>query len=742
MPDQLQPLLHDATVVLRAPTQAWSAHDGSMGSAPIHGIYFSDVRLVSSLRVTVGERAGEHIATLPHSADTVGFVTLQRHLDGRGADPRIRSTHTRSAGIDGVTERVLIESHLPRDIDTTVRVVLRADLSDLDGIKAGGTGASGADGAPAVPAGGSDAPVAAGSASVAAGGSASPAAGSDAPGADPASLMADSPAPVVTVSGESARWSNDAVTVELVAAGASVSLESDGPDADGSIAHGNLVLEWAVTVPSHGSIAVGWTMVASDASAVVRGATGEADWSIPVIAAGDDRIARWVSAALGDLDALRLTTTAQPGLEFLAAGAPWFFTLFGRDSIWAARFMLPLGTGIAGDTLRILASLQGTAEVAQTAEQPGKIMHELRRGTLSIPRENISLPPLYYGTVDATALWVNLLHDAWKWGLPENEVRALLPTMGAALEWMRDYGDADGDGLLEYVDATGRGLANQGWKDSGDSVQWRDGTLATGPIALCEVQAYAYEAATHGADLLDHFGEPGADTWRDWASALRTRFHETFWISDAAGDYPAIALDAQKRPVDTVTSNLGHLLGTGLLDARQAALVARRLVSPELDSGYGLRTMSTDSAGYWPLSYHGGSVWTHDTAIAISGLAREGFTEEAASLTRGLLAAASAFDYRMPELHSGDPADRFPAPVPYPAACRPQAWSAAAAISVLASGLGLEPDAGTGTLSVSPTTLFGALRVSGLRLGGADVSLTLNTDGEVTAGSGAHIEVR
>jgi len=284
-------------------------------------------------------------------------------------------------------------------------------------------------------------------------------------------------------------------------------------------------------------------------------------------------------------------------------------------------------------------------------------------------------------------------------------------------------------------------LANQGWKDSGDSVQWRDGTLAEGPIALCEVQAYAYEAAIHGADLLDHFGVSGALEWRDWAARLRKRFHDSFWIDDPAGAYPAIALDASKRPVDTVTSNIGHLLGTGLLDSRQAALVARRLVSPQLNSGYGLRTMSTDSQGYWPLSYHGGSVWTHDTAIAIAGLASEGFVLEASTLVSGLLAAASGFDYRMPELHSGDAAIQFGAPVPYPAACRPQAWSAAASVSVLASTLGLRPDAPAATLGVSPVATIGALSVSGLQFDGSDVSITVNADGEVTASSGAAVQV-
>jgi glycogen debranching enzyme len=273
--------------------------------------------------------------------------------------------------------------------------------------------------------------------------------------------------------------------------------------------------------------------------------------------------------------------------------------------------------------------------------------------------------------------------------MPEAEVEALLPHLERALAWMRDHGDADGDGLLEYIDRSGRGLANQGWKDSGDSVQWHDGRLARGPIALCEVQAYAYEAALGGAAVLDALGEPGeAEPWRLWAARLRAAFHERFWVTDPArvgelGPYPAIALDADKQPVDSVTSNLGHLLGTGLLDAEQAALVARRLGSPALDSGFGLRTLSTEAAGFWPFSYHGGSVWAHDTAIAIQGLVREGHRDVAASLAEGLLRVAAAVDYRMPELHGGDGLAVTGRPVPYPASCRPQAWSAAAAIAVL-----------------------------------------------------------
>ncbi|CAH0271963.1 hypothetical protein SRABI128_03417 [Microbacterium sp. Bi128] len=266
-------------------------------------------------------------------------------------------------------------------------------------------------------------------------------------------------------------------------------------------------------------------------------------------------------------------------------------------------------------------------------------------------------------------------------------MRALLPALRAALGWIRESGDSDGDGFLDYIDRLGTGLANQGWKDSGDSIQWRDGTLADGPIALCEVQGYAYEAALAGADLLDAFGDDrdaaDATFWRGWAADLRERFASAYWIETPEGRYPAVALDREKRPVDTLTSNIGHLLGTGILDAADEAHVAALLRGESMSSGYGIRTMSTGAAGYWPLSYHGGSVWVHDTAIAVHGMLRAGLTEDARAVVAELLDAAEGFAYRVPELHSGDPRAASSAPTPYPAACRPQAWSAAAAVVCL-----------------------------------------------------------
>jgi glycogen debranching enzyme len=456
------------------------------------------------------------------------------------------------------------------------------------------------------------------------------------------------------------------------------------PGAKVVVADDAVTLEWRVTAEPRERVSVEWSVVLHDEGLVVMGASRPCDWSIdaPAIAAlADSRMGRWLETALGDLDALRLALPDHPDDEFYAAGAPWFFTLFGRDSLWAARMALPVDHRIAASTLRVLARLQGSKSDPDSAEEPGKIPHELRSSELTMPMGGISLPPVYYGTVDATALWVSLLAEAWQWGMPDDEVRELLPALRGALDWLVNHGDSDGDGFIDYVDRTGHGLVNQGWKDSGDSIQWRSGELAEGPIALCEVQGYAYEAALAGAEILDRLGEPGSDGLRVWAAALKERFASSYWVETPEGRYPAVALDAHKRPVDTLTSNIGHLLGTGILNADDEACVAALLVGPSMLSGYGVRTMSTESAGYWPLSYHGGSVWTHDSAIIARGLASAGLYDEADTVIRGLLATAEGFGYRVPELHSGDAAGETSSPTPYPAACRPQAWSAAAAVT-------------------------------------------------------------
>ncbi|WP_114558736.1 glycogen debranching N-terminal domain-containing protein [Desertihabitans aurantiacus] len=627
-----QPFLHDQLVVLRAPSQVWSSATGEVGRAehPVQGVWLGDTRYLRALWLRVDGIAPEHVATVPLTASAVRFEGLLRDLGEPGADSDVRVSTLRETHTSGLTETVRITSRLTRAARVVVELSTVPDGTGMDAARIG---------APPLP------------------------------------------AEDLVVDAASARWTSGVVAVRLEAPGATIEQEAD-----------TVTARWEVEVPARGSVEVALRLDADHPDPVVLGVERPAAFATPEPAPTDDRLARWLQRALTDLEALRMR---RPGSEdvFLAAGAPWFLTLFGRDALWAARFLLPLDERLelAGGTLRVLAALQGTRVDTDTAEQPGKIMHELRQPGLAARIGGSSLPPLYYGTIDATALWVCLLHDAWRWGLAEDEVRALLPSLEAALVWLREHGDSDGDGLLEYIDESGRGLANQGWKDSNDSVQHRDGTLAEGPIALCEVQAYAYEAATSGADLLEAFGRPGAEESRAWASRLAGRFRDAFWVTDEDGPYPAIALDAAKRPVDSLTSNLGHLLGTGLLTAEEEARVARRLVEPALAEGFGLRTLSTRDAGFWPLSYHGGSIWTHDTAIAVAGLARAGFTAEAAELAEGLLAAAPAFGYRMPELHGGDARSVSPSPVPYPASCHPQAWSAAAAVAVWASLAGVEP---------------------------------------------------
>ncbi|MET8148076.1 glycogen debranching N-terminal domain-containing protein [Actinoplanes sp. NPDC049668] len=481
-------------------------------------------------------------------------------------------------------------------------------------------------------------------------------------------------------------------------------------------------LAWAVTLEPGADTTLTCTVRVDDPTAAVHAPARTQDRPAAVARCGDRRLDRLLARSIDDLRALRL---ADGDDVYLGAGAPWYLTLFGRDSIWAARMLLPLGTRLAAGTLRVLARRQGTRVDPVTGEAPGKIMHELRRPESALSGGGPRLPAAYYGTVDATPLWISLLHDAWRWGLPEREVGALLPHLEAALGWLARHADPDGDGFLEYLDVSGRGLANQGWKDSVDAVRFHDGRLAEPPIALAEVQGYAYRAALDGAALLDAFGRPGGNGWRGYAAALAERFRARFWVP--AG-HPALALDRDKRPVDSLTSNIGHLLGTGMLTTDEERAVAAALGGEPMSGGYGLRTMSAYDGGFDPLSYHCGSVWAHDTAIVADGLARAGYPAEAARLIDGLLAAGEAFGHRLPELHGGNPRSARDRPEPYPTACQPQAWSAAAAVLMLRTAIGLEPDVPGGTVRLRPLAglPFGPLRVDGLEIAGRPVAVTVD----------------
>ncbi|PUB26973.1 glycogen debranching enzyme-like protein [Promicromonospora sp. AC04] len=688
----LQPLLSDAVIALRAPTQVWSGRDGDLGGAPIDGVYHGDVRHVRGLTLECAESAVEYISVAPEGASHVVFGGLLRGADDDQPDPKVRLVRDRRVSDGSLAETWTVSSHLPEATRVTLRLRLRPDFAVMHDVKAGlaGTGSDSTTGTGDGPGDGF--------------------VNDDGLVNDDGDGLVDDDTHVnglvnddgdgdgqgdldVTVAPGSATARSGTRSFTLTAAGATVTTGATG----------EIEATWPLDVPARGQAEAAWSLALHDDSLVVRGADGTWPGSSPgtwpgspsgadpadVPPGADPRLGRWLDTALDDLDALRLALPDHPADEFFAAGAPWFFTLFGRDALWAARLALPLDTRIAASTLRVLARLQGTTNDVATAQEPGKILHELRATPLEIPGEGVVLPPLYYGSVDSTPLWVCLLADAWHAGMPDDDVAALLPALRRALTWLLEHGDSDGDGFIDYIDRSGRGLANQGWKDSGDSIQWRDGTLAEGPIALCEVQGYAYEAALAGADLLEAFdpapsGPLHSAALRAWAADLRTRFAQAYWVETPEGRYPAVALDRDKRPVDTLTSNIGHLLGTGILDATEEGHVADLLLGPTMSTGFGIRTMSAGAAGYWPLSYHGGSVWTHDTAIAVHGMHRAGLAEHARQAVDGLLAAAEGFAYRVPELHSGDPATRAGVPTPYPAACRPQAWSAAAAITCLA----------------------------------------------------------
>jgi glycogen debranching enzyme len=372
------------------------------------------------------------------------------------------------------------------------------------------------------------------------------------------------------------------------------------------------------------------------------------------------------------------------------------------------------GLGLA--TAHVLARLQGTASDDRTEEQPGRILHEIRDGhgaSLALDQGEI-----YYGTADATPLFVMLVHELWRWGVPLDRLRPLLPHVDAALDWVAGPGDDDGDGFVEYSRATPVGLENQGWKDSSDAINFAAGELATPPIALCEVQGYAYAAWQAGAALARAVGDDETGRRRsERATALRDAFNEAFWLPEQKAF--AIALDGAKRPVDSVASNMGHCLWTGIVAPDRAAAVARWLTDPQLASGWGLRTLATTMARYDPLSYHNGSVWPHDTAIAVAGLRRAGFVDEALDLTAQLLSTSAACDFRLPELLSGLTPDDLSIPIPYPASCSPQAWAAAAPLLLVRALLGLEPDIPNGRVALDPHLPAGAsyLSLDGVALG-------------------------
>lgn len=433
-----------------------------------------------------------------------------------------------------------------------------------------------------------------------------------------------------------------------------------------------------------------------------------------------------------DLGSLRIEDPEHPDDDVVAAGAPWFMALFGRDSLLTSYFMLPYVPRLAFGTLNALARLQGRESDLRTEEQPGKILHEVRLGadrSLALGGDSV-----YYGSVDSTPLFVRLCGRALRWGADVDRLTELRPAIERALEWIVEWGDLDGDGFVEYQRTSDLGLLNQGWKDSQDSMSFSSGALAEAPIALAEVQGYCFAAFEAAAQLSAAWGDDAAArSWTYRAAQLKRRFHEAFWLPELG--FYAMALDRDKRPLDVVSSNIGHCLWTGIVDESVAGQVVDRLTAPDMFTGFGIRTLSSTAPRFNPASYHNGSVWPHDTTIAAAGMAAVGRRDAAALVTSGLLDALEAFGGRLPELFCGFARDDRPAPVPYPTSCSPQAWAAAAPYELLRLSLDLHLDLGAGTARAAGVPdFFGSVVVDGLRAGGNSIVVRADASGATIDG--------
>ncbi|HSF60084.1 MAG TPA: glycogen debranching N-terminal domain-containing protein [Gaiellaceae bacterium] len=455
---------------------------------------------------------------------------------------------------------------------------------------------------------------------------------------------------------------------------------------------------------------------------------------VPRVRGGWDNLRRAFDRSIADLAALRMRT-GEYRRPLFAAGMPWFMTVFGRDSVITSLQTLLLGSEIAVGALEALTELQSHVEDPDIDAEPGKIIHEVRGGRCAE-----TWFPRYYGSIDATPLFLVLLAETWRWTDDAVLTRRLREPAMLALEWIDRYGDRDGDGFVEYSKRADHGLANQSWKDSGDSQRFHDGRFAEPPIAPVEVQGYVYDAKRGLAEL-------AREVWRDpvlaqrldeEADELRRRFDEAFWVEERGG-FHALALDGKKRPVDSRCSNMGHLLWSGIALPERVRSTVDQLLSEGLWSGWGIRTMASDEAAYNPISYHNGTVWPHDSALAVWGLARHGYVAEARRIARALIEAAAHFDWSLPEVFAGYSRDETPFPIAYPTAARPQAWAAGTPILLVRVLLGIEPDRMRERLISTVTdelpSWLDGLRIEGVRAYGRTWSVAVER-GHVTIAEG------
>jgi glycogen debranching enzyme len=664
-----------AVTLLAGTSFCVSAANGDMDQLRPHGMFFRDTRFVSNWVLAVNGHPIEALGSPVPEPFRADFVGRAARTDGL-ADSHLLIERRRSV-FGGVREEVTVRNFSNKATHATVSLRVNADFADIFEVKEGRARYE---------------------------------------------------------SVHLTRDGNGSLVLESQRQGRHVLVTIDAPNGvvDGDVISYDISLEpqghWSTGVTATPRI----DGVGPEADAEVWGNQRPTDvpeerqqeWHerVPTTELANKAFEKALAQSRADLGSLRIFDADHPGRTVVAAGSPWFMALFGRDSLLTSFMTLPLDPSLALGTLKTLADHQGRTVNPLSEEEPGRILHEVRLGAST----GLALggSSAYYGSVDATPLFVTLAGELTRWGFHADVAESLLPAVDRALDWIRDYGDADGDGFVEYSRATDQGLLNQGWKDSGDGINFADGTLAEPPIALCEVQGYVYTAYLSRALMAQEEGDLKlAAVWGARAAELKRKFNQQFWLPERG--YFAIALDRDKRPVDACASNMGHCLWSGIVDDDKAPLVAARLMSDTMFTGWGVRTLASDMAAYNPASYHNGSVWPHDNALIAGGLMRYGFIEEAQRLVTGLLDAAEAFGGRLPELFCGLDRKSYGTPVPYPSSCSPQAWAAATPVHLLRVLLRFDPCLTHGGLWLAPVVPegFGGITMRNIPLAGSRISV-------------------
>jgi glycogen debranching enzyme len=671
-----------------------SGRTGDIRPGAAQGLFFRDTRFLSQLELSLDGQVLEPLAAQT-STPYAGTFVLRRPPEPGTADSTLLVVRRRYVG-NGLVEEVSLRNLGPDAVPVTLTVLVDSDFAGLFDVKEG---------------------------------RARPRAG----------VQRSAEGAVLRLAYEADRGDSRSVEVR----------GSAGATADASALTWQLVLESRVqttvhlqVVPAVDGVSAPPRYVPGVPVEASLPATMLAAWraTAPVVSSPDWRLRSVLLASAEDLGVLRIFDQQHPDRVVVAAGAPWFMTLFGRDALLTSWMTLPLDTSLALGTLRMLADLQGEQVDPVSEEQPGRILHEVRSGLDA--ESALGGANVYYGSIDATPLFVMLLGELRRWGLGSDELDDLLPHADRALAWIEQHGDRDGDGFVEYQRPTDRGLLNQGWKDSFDGISFASGDLAGTPIALAEVQGYTYAAYLARAHFAREAGDDAlAQRWAASAARLKERFNEAFWLPDRG--WYAVALDGDKRPVDSLTSNIGHCLWTGIVDEDKAAAVAAHLLGPDMFTGYGVRTLAASMGAYNPMSYHNGSVWPHDNAIVAAGLMRYGFVDEAQRVALALLDAAAHFGGRLPELFCGFGREEFAEPVPYPTSCSPQAWAAAAPLFLLRTLLRFDPWVPFGKVWCDPAVpeALLPLRVDKVQVAGRSVSVSVTGAGWEMSGLGEGLEL-